>query len=370
MKNKKLFVLVFSVLYILTNCFNVLAYEDVNMDFENGTEGWELKGSTGVLSTEYVDSKHKNSMTIDSPGKLTTYVKTLDNPVTTDNGVYVLSYDVKITKIKNASTKQTVLVLGRRRDGVASFYGLRIDNGVVAYPNGVGKDSISSATKDGAPFTITENEWHTMKTVYDRASGIFTYFVDDEPLRNTKGDILKVRVWNDVIDSKTAQIIVSSRNISSDDNIYVDNISIKKVSKTADSKYAEVYNLNLKNSSGTEVDSDNISKLSALKATFDYNATKNFNVVAAFYKNNSLSDVVTKSVDVSGGAFNSYAEFDLTNRSGADSVRFYAWDKIDNISPLKCVKKSDTQSSVSIKLDSVSKATEDITVSCRKFERR
>ena len=363
MRNKKLFVLVFSVLYILTNCFNVLAYEDVNMDFENGTEGWELKGSTGVLSTEYVDSKHKNSMTIDSPGTLTTYLKKLDNRVLADNGVYVLSYDVKITKIKNASTKQTVLILGRGSNNVAAFYGLRIDNGVVAYPNGVGKDSISSATKDGAPFTVTENEWHTMKTVYERASGIFTYFVDDEPLRNTKGDILKVRAWSNVIDYKIDHIIVSSRNVSSDDKIYVDNISVKKISKTADSKYAEVYNLNLKNSSGTEVDSDNISKISALKVSLDYNATKNFNVVAALYKNNSLSDVVTKSIDVSGGAFNSYAEFDLSNRSGADSVRFYAWDKIDNISPLKCTKKSDTQSSVSINLDSVSKATEDITVS-------
>ena len=363
MKNKKLFVLLFSVFYILTNCFNVFAYVDVNMDFENGTEGWILKGSTDVPLTEYVDDKHKNSMVIDSPGKLITYVKTLGNPVTTDNGVYVLSYDVLIPKIKNASTKQTVLVLGQGSNGVAAFYGLRIDNGVVAYPNGIGKDTISTATKGDEPFTITENEWHTMKTVYDRASGLFTYFVDDEPLRNSKGDILKVRVWNNVINYKIAQLVVSSRNISSDDKIYVDNISIRKVSKTADSKYAEIYNLNLKNSSGTEVDPDNISKVSALKATFDYNATKNFNVVAAFYKNNSLSDVVTKPVDVSNGAFNSYAEFDLANSNGADSVRFYAWDKLENISPLKCMKKSDTQNSVSINLDSVSKATEDITVS-------
>ena len=364
MKNKKLFALIFSVFYILTNCFNVFAFTDINMDFENGTEGWALKtGSTSKLTTEYVDDKHKNSMIIDSPGALATYVKALDNPVTADNGIYVLSYDVLITKIKNSTTKQTVLIMGQGSNGVASFYGLRIDNGVVAYPNGVGKDSISSATKGDEPFTITENEWHTMKTVYDRASGIFTYFVDDEPLRNSKGDILKVRVWNNVINYKISQVIVSSRNISSDDKIYVDNVSIKKISKTADIKYAEVYNLNLKNSSGTEVGSDNISKSSALKVSFDYNATKNFNIIAALYKNNSLSDVITKSVDVSNGAFNSYVEFDLSNSNGADSVRFYAWDKLENISPLKCIKKSDTQKSISVNLDSVAKTTEDISVS-------
>ncbi|MCI5970034.1 MAG: hypothetical protein MRZ29_02630, partial [Oscillospiraceae bacterium] len=165
MKNKTAVKIVVLILAAV-NLLNVFAFDEYILNFENGAGDWTRISASGDITTEYVDAERKNALFINSPNTLAKCRKELENPVLADDKIYSLSYDVMIPDIKNEQTKQTVTVCALGANNVMGFYGLRIDNGAVSYPNGIDTTSISTAYSGGEVLKISQGSWHTLKTVY------------------------------------------------------------------------------------------------------------------------------------------------------------------------------------------------------------
>jgi len=121
------------------------AFADLNMTFEDGIGSWERTSGSGTMTTEYVDTTP--CLTVDSPLANTVYKMKLPEKIETE-GSYVLSYDIIIPNINTGAEKQTFVIEGQY-NSTNSFYGLKIDNGVVYYNNGNTKTGLSSAKKNG-----------------------------------------------------------------------------------------------------------------------------------------------------------------------------------------------------------------------------
>lgn len=362
MKNKVVLKAII-LLLILTNFISVLAFDGCVLNFENGTGDWTRVSSAGEMYTENVDSVHKNALYVNSPGVLAKYRLNLENPVPADDKIYSLSYDIKIDEIKNQTTKQTVSVYGLGSNNVMAFYGLRIDNGEVSYPNGYDTTAISTAQSGGETLKISQGEWHNLKTVYNRASGIFTYYVDNLPVRTQKGDVLRVKAYEKIENYKIAKIELVSRNLSETDRIYIDNITIKEEAEIPEYTGVNVYGARIYDGTGNEILPNNIQGADKFNLSFDYTADKDFSYAAALYKNGALKDIVCAETDTANNGYECRENIEIENKSGADTLKLFALDSLKSLRPYKVQWKNDEKSEISVLLDKTAIQNENFSVS-------
>ncbi len=365
MKNKKLTAFaaaaVFAVIFSLNVTASDTEYIGEYIDFEDGISGWSyLSGTDGTIRTGIIDEDHGNSVSMTSSGALTTYRKNLDNPISAKNAIYELSYDLYIPHIYTGTSKQTVSVIGRASNTIPAFYSLRIDNGIVSYYNGKGKYDVSTAYKNGEKLTVTEGEWHRIKTVYNRMSEVFTYYIDGEPLLTEKGDIIRVKPFD-----KTEKYTIAEFNLmmrSTDGyEMYVDNISVCENPDAERKSGVYVYDFSLANQHGLEADISDISDCTKLTASIEYEAYDDFVSVVALYCGNTLKNVYSKKTEVSKNGFISTDSFEIAGTDGADRAKLFVLDSFEKITPYKFTAKSENSDEISIRLDGASACNDDIT---------
>ncbi len=350
MKNKILIKAVI-LLLVFANFSSVFAFDDCILSFENGTDGWIRVSNSGEINTEYADLQHKNALYVNSPGVLAKYRLNLENPVTADNMIYSLSYDVMIPGIKSETTKQTVSVCGLGSNSVMGFYGLRIDNGEVSYANGYNTTGISTAYSGGEALKISEGVWHNLKTVYNRASGIFTYYVDNAPLRTQKGDILRVKAYEKIENYKITKLELVSRNLSETDRIYIDNITLKQEAKMPEYTGVNVYGARIFDDIGNEIMPDKIKDEDNFNISFDYTSDKNFFYAAAFYKDGALKDILCAQTDMKNNGFECRENIKAENKYGADTLKLFVLESAESLRPYKVRWKKDEKSEIFVSLD-------------------
>lgn len=362
MKNKTAVKIVVLILAAV-NLLNVFAFDEYIFNFENGAGDWTRISASGNITTEYVDAERKNALFINSPNTLAKYRKELENPVLADDKIYSLSYDVMIPDIKNKQTKQTVMVCALGANNVMGFYGLRIDNGVVSYPNGTDATSISTAYSGGEVLKISQGSWHTLKTVYNRKKGLVTYYVDNAPLRTAKGDILKIKVFEKVANYKITKLEVGSRNISESDKIYIDNITLKEEAEYLEKSGVNIYGAKIYTDDGNEILPNKTETAQSFNISFDYAADKNFSYAAALYKNGALVDIVYAKTDVLNNGYECRENIKIENKSGADTAKLFVLDSLESLKPYKAQWKKDEKDEISVLLDKTEITNENFYVS-------
>ena len=337
-------------------------------DFDDGdTTGWTLTEGSATMSAQNVDNDHKYAAALSSYNAYGTYSQNLANYLPCDKNMYILSWDVMIPTINKDTTKpkQTVYISGKttvNNTAVNAFYAIRVDNGVISYYNGENSESMSTALKNGVKWEITEGVWHNFKTLYDRSTGEFIYFVDDEPIRQTNGDVVCVKANSKVINENITNVAIRARTSSATDVIYVDNVTLKQANNKNIPENIDVYNLAVKNGAGNNVNFSNISKEESFTVSYDYNATRDFTVIAGLYSGDKFLNVVahkTKPGVIGTACFDS---FQVTNDKNADTLKIFVWDNFLSARPFVYKQKNDEVVSIQISLDRVSKETSDFVV--------
>ena len=361
---KRFFVLML-LLSVTISCLGtaVSAYEFIDTDWDKQT----------AFNSEFIVSEAygKNCISVNSVGNLSVYDKQLNTPIPVDGNKYELSCKVYIPHINTDEDagKQTFILEGRTKSGnIPVLYGIRIDNGVVAYYNGEGAWKISTAYNGSEKLTISEGEWHTFKTILNRRTGKYRYYVDDIPIM--KGDkILTVTGYEKTFEKEINKLTINSRNVSGAENerIYVSDICLRKLERTAG---VRVYNAYAKNASGEEISFNDISGNENLTVCFDYDASNDFTVIAAIYsedENNEedikqLKGIYTKRINV---AEHGYVCGDTINvsRNCGNRLRLIAVDSINDIKPYSTVTREEAENSkIDIRLEGSNVDNTDITI--------
>ena len=332
-------------------------------DFDDDeTTGWTLTEGTAAIATQYVDDDHKYAAALSSYNAYGTHTYQLENELPYDKNMYILSWDVMIPNINKDTSKpkQTVYISGKT--SINAFYAIRVDNGVISYYNGETSESMSTAYKNGVKWEITEGEWHNFKTLYDRSTGEFIYFVDNEPIRQTNGDVVSVKANDTVINENITKVAMRVRTSSETDVIYVDNVILKQANNKSIPENVDVYNLAVKNNIGNNADFSDISNDESFTVSYDYNATRDFTVIAALYSEDKLMDVVAHETQPGEIGTACYDSFSFTNDENADTLKIFVWDNFLTARPFMYKLKNDEVVSIQTSLDSVSKETSDFVV--------
>ncbi len=313
--------------------------------FAGGVAEFTLRKGTTTdkLEAKKIDDEHGKSMRLSTAGTTAYHELMLTDKPNVDNDIYELGYEIYFEPY-TATGKQMVSVVGLDGNKTNTFYGLRLENSAdgvsVLYYNGEGQyDTSTGYTRDGNQLLISHDTWHKIKTVWDRASSMFTYYIDSVPVYTAKGDIARPHVRSSEIDKKIYRITIQSNN-TKDIPVYIDNLYLTRTEKLPNAQGVSIYNAAFVDDNDSALNPDNMANVTNFKVKFDYDAAENFTPIIAFYDGDTLKDVAQYSVDVSKDGYTTGKVLQATNIYGAPNVKFFVWDGFKNLVPYKVYTKA------------------------------